>query len=196
MKRSMAMIGLVALASGPAQAEHAVPGLRAGLSAMFTNFEGDDVPDPNLGNKFIDDNAVGFKAHVQYQFNDWFALEGAYHKTGDLGNEEPNQFPPEKLELTFHGFSLQGIAYLPWPASEDLQPFVKAGYYDFDDELSDANVTTSSSSEKGLVAGAGMGIEISERFGVRGEFEWFDAEVGDLWSVNIGFEYGFGERAE
>ena len=42
MKR-MAVLGLLALASGSAQAEHSVPGWRAGAAATFGAFAGDDL---------------------------------------------------------------------------------------------------------------------------------------------------------
>jgi hypothetical protein len=193
--RCITTIGLLALLAAPTHAEHAVPGLRAGIAAAFGNFDGADVPDETLGSGFIDDNTVGFKAHAQYQFNDWFALEGAYHTTSDFEEQEPNELPAEELSLSFTGFSFQAVGYLPW-RSEDVQGYVKVGYFDFDDELSTATATTSTSAERGLAAGGGMVIEISERIGVRGDFDWFDMDVGDLWSINLGFEYYFGGTSD
>lgn len=191
MKRT-AIAGLLALASVSAQAAQQIPGISAGIEGSFSRFEGDDVPDPTLDAKFIDDNSVGFKLFGQYRFNQWFAIEGAYHNIGDFEDESPNDFPPNTLKLNFNGFSAQGVLYVPSPV-EDFQAFVKAGFYDFDDELSVNSGTTSSSSESGLVAGAGVGFDVSERIGIRLEYEWFDAEVGDLQSVSLGFAWHFGE---
>ena len=73
-----------------------------------------------------------------------------------------------------------------------LRPFVKAGYYNFDDELSVNGSTSSTSTESGFVGGAGLAFEISDHIGVRAEYEWYDATVGDLSAVNIGVEYYFG----
>ena len=193
MKRT-AVLGLLALVSWSAQAGESVPGLRAGLAASFGHFKGDDVPAPNLDNKFISDDAVGFKLYAQYQFNDWFGLEGAYHYTSDFEDKSKNVNLPGKLQLSFSGFSAQGLLYLPMP-SDDVQAYVKAGYYDFSDELALDGSSLSNSSERGLVAGAGAIIHITDNIGIRADYDWFDANAGDLSSANIGFEYYFGSRA-
>ncbi|MEQ1803688.1 MAG: porin family protein [Gammaproteobacteria bacterium] len=186
-----AIVGLLALASWSAQAAQDIPGMSVGLEGTFSSFSGNDVPDPTLDAKFIDDNAVGFKLLGQYRFNEWFGIEGAYHNISDFEDESPNDFPPDSLKLNFSGFSAQGLGFIPLPY-EEVQLFVKAGYYDFDDELSVNSGTTSSSSESGLVAGAGVGIAISDHVGIRAEYEWFDADVGDLSSVSLGFAWYFG----
>ena len=74
MKR-MAVVGLLALVSWSAQAAEDNTGWRGGVMASFGTFEGDDVPAAELGNKFINDNAVGYKLFAQYQMNSWLALE-------------------------------------------------------------------------------------------------------------------------
>ena len=193
--RRTAMVGLLALVSWSAQAAHEVPGARLGIEASFSQFQGKDVPDPTLDSRFIEDNGVGFKLYGQYQFNKWLGIEGAYHNTGDFKDETPNDVPPIDLKLSFSGFSAQGILYVPMP-SDEIRAFVKAGYYDFNDELSLNGSTTSSSSESGLVAGGGAIIEIGDNLGIRAEYEWFDADVGDLSSINIGVEYYFGGSKE
>lgn len=186
-----ALLGLLALMSFSAQAGHEVPGLRAGVAASFGEFQGTDVPDPVLGDKFIDDNAVGFKVYGQYQFNQWFGVEGAYHYSGDFEDKSKDPALPGKLTLSFSGFSAQGLFFVPMP-SDDVQAFVKAGFYDFDDELSLDGSTLSSSKERGLVAGAGGSIEVSEHLAIRADLDWFDAKAGDLLAVNLGLQYSFG----
>ena len=189
--RRTALLGLLALVSWSAHADLNVPGWRAGVAASFANFRGSDVPDPELGNKFIDDNAVGAKVYGQYQFNDWFGIEAAYHNTGEFEDKSTSLTLPGKLKLSFSGFSAQGLLYVPSP-SDEVQFYVKAGFYDFDDELELDGSNISSSSESGLVAGAGAVIEIAERLGIRADVDWFDAKVGDMYSVNLGIQYRFG----
>jgi hypothetical protein len=186
-----ALLGLLALVSFSAQAGHQVPGLRAGVAASFGEFQGADVPDAALGNKFIDDNAVGFKFYGQYQFNKWFGVEGAYHYSGDYEDKSKSESLPGKLTLSFSGFSAQGLLFVPMP-SDDVQAFVKAGFYDFDDELALAGSNISSAKERGLVAGAGAAIEVSEHLAIRADLDWFDAKAGDLLAVNLGLQYSFG----
>lgn len=181
-----AMVGLLALLSGAAQAAHDVPGWRVGAAASFTDFDWTSG-DTNL----IKDSAVGGKLYGQYQFNDWFGVEGAYHNSGEFEEVSTDPDTVGTLNLSFSGFSVAGLVYLPVP-SDEIKFYAKAGWYDFDDELSLNGVTTSNSAEDGLMAGAGAMISVSDHFGIRADLDWFDAEVGDLWAVNLGLEYFFG----
>jgi len=192
----MAMVGLLALISWSAQAAHDVPGWRAGAAASFFDFQGDDVPDPALGDKFIDDNSVGAKVWAQYRFSKLFALEGAYHNSGDLEDIVVTSGDSTDFNIKFDGFSAQALLFLPL-TPEDIEVYVKAGYYDFDDELSVDGSVTSNGSESGLVAGAGAEISLADNFAIRADLDWFDADVGDLWAVNLGVQYYFGgQKAE
>jgi hypothetical protein len=190
MKRT-AMLGLLALVSLSAQADVNEPGFRVGVAASFGSFQGDDVADPSLGNKFIDDNAVGIKLYGQYQFNNWFGIEGAYHNSNEFEDTSSSESLPGKLSLTFTGFSAQGLLFAPLP-SEDLHAYVKAGYYDFDDELGLDGSNISTGSETGLVFGAGALIDIGDNLAIRADLDVFEANAGDLLAVNLGFQYSFG----
>ena len=188
MKRT-SMAVLLALVGFSAQAADDVPGWRAGAAASFTDFSWTDG-DTDL----IDDGAIGAKFWVQYQFGSWFGIEGAYHDTGtfkDTGGPSESGDPGDTFELSFDGFSVSGIVYLPFE-TEGVKFYGKAGYYSFDDELAFNGSVSSTGSESGLTAGAGATIAISDHFGIRADFDWFDAEVGDLWSANLGLEYSFG----
>ncbi len=189
MKR-MAVLGLLALASWSVQADEAVPGWRAGVAASFGQFSGKDVPAAELGNKFISDNTVGYKVFTQYQFNNWLGLEGAYHFSGGYEDRSKNPDFPGKLELSFSGFSGQALLYI-LTTFDDFQAYVKAGIFDFDDELAVNGTTNSNSSERGLVGGFGAIFRLSELLGFRVEYERFDASVGDLSAVNLAVEFSF-----
>lgn len=193
MKR-MAVLGLLALASWSAQADQAEPGWRAGVAAAFGTFDGDDVSAAELGDSFIDDNAVGYKFYGQYQFNRWLGLEAGYHMSGNFEDRSTSEDLPGQLELTFTGFSVQGVFYIP-TTMEDFDAYVKAGIYDFDDELAVDGVTNSTSSERGAVGGAGVVFRLTDLIGFRAEYEMFDADVGDLSSVNLAVEFSFGRKS-
>jgi hypothetical protein len=186
MKRT-AMLALLGLASWSAQADHDVPGWRIGAAASFSDFEWRDGEFD-----LIKDSAVGVKLFTQYQFNSWLGIEGAYHNTGDFEELSTAPAPNDgNLDLQFDGFSVAAIGYLP-VESEGIRLYGKAGLYDFDSEISRNGVSGASGSENGLMFGAGAAIDVSDRFGIRADFDWFDAEVGDLWAVNLGIEYFFG----
>jgi len=190
MKRT-AMLGLLALVSLSAQADVNEPAYRIGVAASFGSFQGDSQADSSLGNKFIDDNAVGIKAYGQYQFNKWFGVEGAYHNTDNFEDTSSSESLQGKLSLTFTGFSAQGLLFAPLP-SEDLHAYVKAGYYDFDSELGLDGSNISTGSETGLVFGAGALIDIGDNLAIRADLDVFEANAGDLMAVNLGFQYSFG----
>ena len=194
MKR-MAVLGMLALVSWSAQADDGDQGWRAGAAVSFGQFTGKDVHAPELGNKFIEDNAVGYKVYGQYQFNDWFGLEGAYHYTSNFEDKSPSEHSSltGKLQLSFSGFSAQGLLYVP-TTIEDFKAYVKAGMYVFNDQLAVNGTTNSNSSERGLVGGAGVIFHITDNLGIRAEYERFKADVGDLSAVNLGVEYSFGGR--
>lgn len=195
MNRS-ALLALLALASFGAQAADTELQPRIGAAAAFGSFKGDKVPSGVLGDKFIDDDSVGFKVYGQYPLNDWFAVEGAYHNTRNFKDKVKagGSLPAGELKINFDGWSVQGLVYIP-TTIEDFQAYVKAGYYNFDDELSLDGMNLGSSSERGLVAGGGVLMAISDSLALRADFDWFDADVGDLTTVNLGLEYSFGGTA-
>ncbi len=186
-----AVFALLALTSGFAYADGGLAGARVGFAGSFGEFKGDDVAAPELGNNFINDNSVGFKMYGQFPLNDWLAVEAAYHFTNDFEDKSKDESLPGKLQISFSGFSLQGLVYIP-TTFEEFDAYVKAGYYDFDDDLALNGTNIDSSSERGFVGGAGLLIHIGEQLGVRLDIDWFNAEVGDLSSVNLGVEYRFG----
>jgi hypothetical protein len=190
MKRT-ALVGLLVLVGWSAQAAQNVPGWRVGAAASFVDFQGKDEINPSVGNKFIDDSSVGAKIWGQYRFNDRFAIEGAYHNTGELEDQSTSDAVDGSLEISFDGFSVQGLVFFPLE-NEEIQPYIKGGFYDFDDELSVNGNVTSNSSEDGFVLGGGAMVDISENFAIRADADWFDADVGDLWAVNLGIEFSFG----
>jgi opacity protein-like surface antigen len=190
MKRT-ALVGLLALVSWSVQAAQNVPGWSAGAAASFVDFQGDDEINPPVGDKFIDDSSVGAKIWGQYRFNERFGIEAAYHNTGELEDLSTSDAVEGTLEISFDGFSIQGMIFFPL-ANEEIQPYLKGGYYDFDDELSVNGNVTSNSSESSWVFGGGAIIDISDNFAIRADADWFDAEVGDLWAVNLGLQYSFG----
>ncbi|MEZ5564790.1 MAG: outer membrane beta-barrel protein [Gammaproteobacteria bacterium] len=186
---------VTALASVTVQAADSVLEPRIGIAAAVGNFKGDATPSGVLGNKFIDDSSVGVKVYGQYPLNNWLAVEAAYHDTSNFKDKQKGDSLPEgELKLSFDGWSAQGLVYIP-TTIEGFQAYVKGGYYNFDDELVLNGTNIGTSSERGLVFGGGMLLKVSDNLGLRADLDWFDADVGDLSSVNIGLEYFFGGAA-
>lgn len=165
-------------------------GWRIGAHAAFSDFEGD----PTFP---VDDSTVGFKLTGQYKFTSWLGLEGAYFNSADFEEDLDPGSSTGEVELSLKGFSIAGVGYIPIP-SEEIEIFVKLGYYDFDVDLTGSDligpgsdVTVSLGHDDGLTAGAGAAISIAEDFAIRADFDWYDIENSDMWSVGLGVEYRF-----
>ena len=183
MKRpAMAAAALLGLVSWTAHADE-YTGWRAGLAATFGNFDSDKIN--------LKDNAVGFKLSGQYQFSEFFGVEGAWYTSGDYTQLIP---VTGNTKESFSGIMAEGIGYLPSWFGDDLRFYGKLGYYNFSNDLSQGGVSVASGREDGVTLGAGATIKISNNFDVRGDFDWFDADSGSMWSLNIGVEYLFGHH--
>jgi opacity protein-like surface antigen len=183
MKRFLmaALVGATALSTAHADSHK---GWTIGAAAAFSDFS-DDAG-------LIDDSSVGFKVSAGYRFNKYLGLEGAYLNTSEWeGTTSPNDPSGETLKLSSSGFTGHVIGYIPVPM-EDLTPFVKLGFFDFNRDLSLAGDVVSSGKDDGFAAGIGTFIKIHDDWDIRAEFDWYDAESADFWTVNLGIQYRFG----
>ncbi|MEQ1803662.1 MAG: OmpA family protein [Gammaproteobacteria bacterium] len=186
MKRCLTAI-VLGLAATSALAAEDETFWNAGIAAVFGEYKFDD--------NNLDDSSAGFKLFGGYRFNQLFGVEGAYHNFGDFEEDldPPNPGGDAKAELD--GFSVAGMLFAPL-ASEDLELYAKGGYYFFDQEVVVDNAVVGNNSPSGLLLGAGSRFSISDQFAIRAEADWFDIDDGDLWSLNLGFEYLFGRPAK
>lgn len=160
---------------------------RVGVAASFSDFEGDSTFP-------VDDSTIGLQIAAQYQFNSWLGGEVAYHNIGEF---ETNISGSDNAEISFTGFSFSALGYIPLPAdtSENIDFYAKVGYFDFDVDLTSTSLTggmqASIGHDTGVMAGIGASIAVSEEFGIRTEYGYYDVDNSDLWSVLLGVEYRF-----
>ena len=186
MKRCLTAIVLgLAATSALAADDEAV--WNAGIAAVFGDYQFDDSN--------LDDTSTGFKLFTGYRFNKLFGVEGAYHNFGDFEEDLDPPNPGGDAKADVDGLSVSGLVYAPL-ATQDLEVYGKAGYYFFDQEAVVDDLVVASNSPSGLLLGAGSRFVISDQFAVRAEADWFDIDDGDLWSLNLGFEYLFGRPAK
>ena len=168
---------------------------RIGAAAAFTDYESDSGSSAFS----VDDSAVGVQFYAQYKFNRWFGLEGGYMDTGEFEDRtgESNEF---NTGIRFTGFSLSALGYIPLGgASDNFDLYGKIGYFDLDVDLTSEPTlpdipiqSVSTGHDTGLLLGAGTVIKMSESFGIRAEFDWYDVEESDhLWVLALGLEYHF-----
>ncbi len=156
-------------------------GWRVGGSAVISELKRDD----NL----VDDSGFGVKLHGQYRFNSWFGIEGTYFNSGEASSNASSA-AGSNVELVYKGITFQGIGYIPTPM-EELDLYLKAGFYDFDVDLTIDGVDGGEGSDSGAVLGAGGSIHLNENLHFRTEFDWYDVSGAELWTVSVGLEYHF-----
>lgn len=179
MKRILT-VAIIGLAAATAQAEGDPAGWSIGVAGVFGDY--------SLDSGIIDDTSVGAKVFGQYRFNQWVGLEAAYVNAGEFDENGSEG----RLELTVDGFSMSLVGYAPW-GGEDVDFYGKIGYFDFDQELlQDGSPQTRSAD--GFTAGAGARLSVSERIGIRAEFDWYALDDADFWTVSLGVDWRFGGR--
>ena len=159
----------------------------AGIAASFGQYTFDSNQ--------LDDSSVGFKLFGGYRFNKWLGLEGAYHNFGDFNEDLDPPNPGGDATANLDGFSGSALIYAPL-GSEDFEAYGKVGYYFFDQEVVVDDAVVGSNSPEGIALGAGARFFVSDQFAIRAEGDWFDIDDGNLWSINLGFEYLFGRPAK
>jgi OOP family OmpA-OmpF porin len=178
---------VLGLAASSALAADDKTAWNAGVAAVFADYSFDTGD--------IEDSSTGFKLFAGYRFNKWFGVEGAYHNFGDFEEDLDPGFAGGDGQAELDGFSASGLVYAPI-GGESFDVYGKAGYYYFDQDAVVDDAVVTSNTPSGLLLGAGSRFNISEQFGVRLEADWFDIDDGDLWSLNLGFEYLFGRPAK
>ena len=191
MKRCLTAIVLGLAATGAVAADDETA-WNAGVAAVFGDYKFDD--------NNLDDSSTGFKLFTGYRFNKLLGVEGAYHNFGDFEEDLDPPNPGGEAKAELDGFSAAALLFAPL-ASEDLDVYGKAGYYFFDQEVvvnnsSGIEQVAGNNSPSGLLLGAGSKFSISDQFAIRAEADWFDIDDGDLWALNVGFEYLFGRPAK
>ncbi len=182
MKRTAIAAILLLIAFSAQAEENEAAQWRVGASASFADFERDDG--------LISDSSVGFKLNAQYKFNRWFGVEGGYYVSADFSQDLTPNDPGGNTDQSFKGVSLHAIGYIPL-SSDDIELFVKVGYYDFDIELAQEGTISQTGSDDGLAVGFGTSIYVHDQLSVRTEFDWYGTQDSALWAVSLGVEYRF-----
>ena len=175
---SLMASGLLVAASPAGAADR---GFYAGAGIGQMNTEVDDV----LGlNYDFDEDDVGFKVFGGYRFFPWLSAEGAYLDGGSPSIKESRG--GETLRLGIDVWSLVASAVFALPVGERFELFVKPGiaYWDAETRLDFSSPNFSDSFREddngsAFFLGAGAGFDVTDNFGLRLEYEWF--EVAPEW---------------
>ena len=175
LKKSLWIVAALFLATSPAMAQ----GFYGGVGFGLVNIEEED-----LGESFKD-SPFGWRILAGYDFNDNFAIEGSYIQSGKA---EDTVFG-ENVEVELSAFTVSAVGLMP--LSDATQLFGKIGFYTGEQEVTVQSQTLDDDND-GFTVGAGVRFHSSDRFAIRGEFDWFDTDLDSLWSIGVGFQYYFG----
>ena len=155
-------------------------GFYAGANVAVTNMEGSP-----LGLDF-QNRPIGWKLHAGYEFSDIFALEGSYVDSGEAEDTFLDDSVNVKAQMSGYvmSFVLQTAMTTP-------NLFTKLGYYNGEVEWSLPGITVNND-EDGFAAGLGFRHELMNNLAIRGEVDWYEPDLDNLWSVGIGLQFSFG----
>ena len=171
--------------SGEALAQEFYLGIKFGLSAQTSKFEGEDI-DYNVDTRTL----YGFRLGLG---TERAALEVSYHQADHfLEAKTEVEEGLERLKLNFNWTGLNLLVFLPVPV---VEPFFSAGYGTYGIRLGDQDKDRSWGWNLGLGAAARLGSSLS--IGIEGRYHkvkfTLDERSLDLsdWSGNISLNFHF-----
>ncbi|HCM1332560.1 TPA: OmpA family protein [Vibrio parahaemolyticus] len=141
------------------------------------------------------DDTFGYGVYGGYQFNHWLALEGGVTAYG----EPDASYPDGDLAAEVTGGEV--AVKLSYPLTKRVDVFTRLGgaYQSIDKSTSIAS-DTMNSHEWNTLASLGMSYRLSQRWSLRGEYQFIDGigednDIGqaDLHFTSIGLTYHFGQ---
>jgi OmpA-OmpF porin, OOP family len=190
-KKIVALLSfLAAAAAGPAAAQN---------SGLYVGAQGGVVQYQQTCDNLVvvcDDKDGGVRVFLGYQFNKYWALEGAY---ADLGAAKlagtGNSGLPVQGELAVSGFDLVAVGTIP--LTDRLSFLGKLGAYRMRaDFVETTSGTDTGETSAGFVYGLGLGYDMG-KLGVRAEFTRYEnvggARVGEdsLFLLSLGVLFRF-----
>ncbi len=159
---------------------YADPGFSVGGSVGSANIKDDD------DEIAFDDEDFAYKLFANYTSQSGIGLEGGYV---DFGEPNANIFGTD-VGIDASGWNLYAVGNLPLSGNLDL--FAKAGIIDWDADAVVDGFELGEDDGTDLALSIGARWNVSDSFGFRTEFDWYDvADVDELWMLSVGLELRF-----
>ncbi len=169
---SKAMLGVLSLsfAATVANAE----GFSAGVSAVRAPVSLEE------SGTLVDGDSSGWRVHGSYMFNKNFGVEAGLSKYGSPNDSSM----PSNMHVDTEAIDVYVVA--AYPVGNDSVVYAKVGYiaWNSETEVNDTNETHQKSTD--LALSLGGEYDITERFGVRAELEWFDSAIKGELKYSLG----------
>ncbi|MCC7548890.1 MAG: outer membrane beta-barrel protein [Burkholderiales bacterium] len=155
-----------------------------------------DLDSPCPGGTRCDDDGIAWKVYGGYQINKWLSAELGFINLPDADFRGPGV----RGDIETWGITAHAVGKFPIPigALDRLSILGKLGAVYWDRERN-ANLAALDDDDSGVDFAWGLGAEytISERVGVRAEWERFenvgDSDVGrgdvDAWTLSVNYEF-------
>ncbi len=177
-RRLLALVALPLLLLA-ASAWAAEDNLYVGIGGGLSNLQ----PDRNGTVWFVtDDQDVGYKAFLGYDFRDFLSIEGYY---SDLGAAELTA-APSVGHIDYKAFGLNGLWYIP-NNLPGLQAFLKLGIGKIDTKSDKVPFKQVENTQ--LTAGGGVEWLFRSGLGLRLDYDYFDTDA-QLVSLNLLKRFG------
>lgn len=163
------MVFLVSLSASPASHAEA-PGIYMGGSWGAYRINDSD----------LDDHDDLLKAYLGGQFNSWFAIEGSWLDFNRMNNDDSS--------FETDGKGLAAIFSLP--LSDTSSFYVKGGQFWWNSKSRLGDVVSDDDGDDPFY-GAGLKLGLTERFGIRLEWERYDIADIDLDTASVGIQFNF-----
>ncbi|TOK04618.1 OmpA family protein [Vibrio parahaemolyticus] len=144
--------------------------------------------------QYCDEDTLGYGLYGGYQFSDWFALEGG---VTDYGSPEA-RYSVGKVEADVFGAEV--AVKLSYPVTERMSLFTRLGgaWQRIDKDFSQMPDSIESS-EWNVLSSLGLSYRISQRWSLRGEYQFIDGigdtdvDQADSHFTSVGLTYHFGQ---
>jgi OOP family OmpA-OmpF porin len=131
-----------------------------------------------------DDEDTGFKIFGGYKANEHFAIEALWADLGEVSVSGPGG----SLSLSVDGFGAAAVGILP--LNEKFGLFGKIGMFMWD--ISGGGLASGASDDgTDIMFGAGVNWNLTQKFGLRAEWERFDVDGDDVDFLSIGAQFNF-----
>ncbi|TOJ61157.1 outer membrane beta-barrel protein, partial [Vibrio parahaemolyticus] len=145
--------------------------------------------------EYCDTDTLGLGVYGGYQFTDWFALEGGMTS---YGSPEARYATGGKVEADVYGGEL--AVKLSVPVTERMALFTRlGGAWQRIDKTVSRMPDSIESSEWNVLSSLGVSYRISQRWSLRGEYQFIDGigdgevDQADQHFTSVGLTYHFGQ---
>ena len=127
----------------------------------------------------------GWRVFGSYMFNERFGIEGGMSKYGSPDDKSL----PSNMHVDTEAYDLYAVYVLPLSPNFGLVSKVGVTTWDTETEVMDNNAGHYKSTD--LALSFGGEYDITQRFGLRGEVEWFDSAISGSMKYSLSGVFRF-----